>query len=173
MTRFVMAIDQGTTSTRAIVFDRAGSIVSVGQMEHRQILPRAGWVEHDPQEIWVNTRLVIGQALSKADITRLDLAAVGITNQRETTIVWDRRTGEPVYNAIVWHDTRTQDTVDALADEGGVDRFRDATGLPLATYFSATKLEWILDHVPGAREDAEAGHLAFGTPDSWLVWKLT
>ncbi|WP_062526574.1 glycerol kinase GlpK [Demequina rhizosphaerae] len=170
---YVMAIDQGTTSTRAIVFDHGGKIVSQAQLEHRQHLPRAGWVEHDPQEIWENTRLVIGQALAKADVTRLDVEALGITNQRETVMIWDRATGEPVYPAIVWQDTRTQPLVDALADEGGVDRFRATTGLPLATYFSATKIAWILDHVPGARDAAEAGELAFGTPDSWLVWNLT
>ena len=170
---YVMAIDQGTTSTRAIVFDRAGAIVSTGQLEHRQILPRAGWVEHDPQEIWANTRRVVGEALTRADITRLQIAAVGITNQRETTVVWDRHTGEPVYNAIVWQDTRTQHQVDALAADGGVDRFRAKTGLPLATYFSATKIAWILDNVEGARARAEAGDLLFGTTDSWLLWHLT
>ncbi|WP_062465659.1 glycerol kinase GlpK [Demequina maris] len=170
---YVMAIDQGTTSTRAIVFDHAGRIVSQAQLEHRQHLPRAGWVEHDPQEIWENTRLVIGQALAKADITRLEIEALGITNQRETVMIWDRATGEPVYPAIVWQDTRTQPMVDALADEGGVDRFRAATGLPLATYFSATKIAWILDNVPGARDAAESGELAFGTPDTWLMWNLT
>ncbi|WP_062377097.1 glycerol kinase GlpK [Demequina pelophila] len=179
MSGYVIAIDQGTTSTRAMVFDRAGAVVSSGQMEHAQHFPHAGWVEHDPEEIWRNTRLVIGQALSQAEITRHDIAAVGITNQRETTIVWDRATGEPVYPAIVWQDTRTQPMVDALAREGvgpaeaGTDRFRAATGLPLATYFSATKIAWILENVPGARERAQAGELAFGTPDSWLVWHLT
>lgn len=171
--RFVVAIDQGTTSTRAVVIDQAGGIVSVGQLEHAQLFPRPGWVEHDPSEIWRNTREVIGLALARADITRRDVAAVGITNQRETVIVWDRRTGEPVHPAIVWQDTRTQDAVDRLAAEGGTDRFRDRTGLPLATYFSATKIAWILDHVPGARARAEAGDLAFGTPDSWIVWNLT
>ncbi|MDN4483798.1 glycerol kinase GlpK [Demequina lignilytica] len=173
MTRYVIAIDQGTTSTRAIVFDHAGEIVSRGQLEHRQILPQAGWIEHDPEEIWRNTRRCIAEALAQADITRLDLAAVGITNQRETTMVWDRATGEPVANAIVWQDTRTQPMVDALAADGGVDRFREITGLPLATYFSATKIAWILDNVPGVRERAEAGELAFGTPDTWVVWRLT
>lgn len=173
MADYVMAIDQGTTSTRAIVFDHAGTIVSQAQMEHLQVLPSAGWVEHEPGEIWDNTRLVIGQALAKADVTRLDIAALGIANQRETAIVWDRRTGQPVYNAIVWQDTRTQPLIDQLAADGGVDRFRDITGLPLATYFSASKIAWILDHVPGAREAAEAGELAFGTPDTWLMWNLT
>ncbi|WNM26413.1 glycerol kinase GlpK [Demequina capsici] len=173
MGRYVIAIDQGTTSTRAMVFDHSGSIVSTGQLEHRQHTPRPGWVEHDPLEIWANTRRVIAEALAKADITRQDLVAVGITNQRETTVVWDRRTGEPIYPAIVWQDTRTQPMVDALAAVEGVGRFRATTGLPLATYFSATKILWILDHVPGAREKAEAGHLLFGTTDSWLVWNLT
>ncbi|WP_291378488.1 glycerol kinase GlpK [Demequina sp.] len=170
---YVIAIDQGTTSTRAIVFDHAGAIVSTGQLEHRQFLPRAGWVEHDPAEIWANTRRVIGEALSSADITRQQIAAVGITNQRETTVVWDRHTGKPVYNAIVWQDTRTQSIVDALAADGGDDRFRGQTGLPLATYFSGTKIRWILDNVDGARERAEAGDLLFGTTDSWLLWHLT
>ena len=172
---YVIAIDQGTTSTRAIVFDHAGRPVTSGQLEHRQHMPRPGWVEHDPLEIWANTRRVVAEALAKADITRLDLVAVGITNQRETTVVWDSRTGEPVHPAIVWQDTRTQPMIDALAaqSELGADRFREVTGLPLATYFSATKIAWILDHVPGAREKAEAGHLKFGTTDSWLVWNLT
>ncbi len=172
-TRFIVAIDQGTTSTRAIVFDHAGTIVSTGQREHRQILPQAGWVEHDPHEIWANTREVIGQALSKADITRHDVAAVGITNQRETTVIWDRATGEPVYNAIVWQDTRTQYIVDRLAEHGGVDRFRHVTGLPLSTYFAATKILWILENVDGVRERAERGELAFGTTDTWVTWNLS
>ena len=173
MSKYIVAIDQGTTSTRAIVFDHSGSVVSVGQLEHEQIFPRAGWVEHDPREIWRNTREVIGLALSKADITRHDVAAVGITNQRETTVVWDRTTGEPVYNAIVWQDTRTQPIVDRLAADGGVERFKPTVGLPLATYFSGTKIVWILDNVDGARESAEAGDLLFGTTDSWLIWNLT
>ncbi len=168
-----MAIDQGTTSTRAMIFDRTGSIVSSGQLEHRQSTPRPGWVEHDPLEIWANTRRVIAEALATADLTRLDLVAVGITNQRETAVVWDRTTGEPVYPAIVWQDTRTQPCVDRLAEDGGVGRYREITGLPLATYFSATKICWILDNVPGARDKAEAGQLLFGTTDSWLVWNLT
>jgi glycerol kinase len=171
--KYIVAIDQGTTSTRAIVFDHSGLIVASGQDEHAQLLPRAGWVEHDPIEIWRNTRDVIGQALSKADITRHDVAAVGITNQRETTVIWDRATGEPVYNAIVWQDTRTQSIVDRLASDGGVDRFREATGLPLSTYFAATKIVWILENVDGVRERAERGELAFGTTDSWIVWNLS
>ena len=170
---FIIAIDQGTTSCRAIVFDHNGMLVAVGQKEHTQLLPQAGWVEHDPIEIWDNIREVIGQALSKADITRHDVAAVGITNQRETTIVWDRHTGQPIYNAIVWQDTRTQPIVDRLANDGGVDRFRATVGLPLSTYFSATKIVWLLDNVEGARGRAEAGELMFGTTDSWVVWNLT
>ncbi|MDR2382104.1 MAG: glycerol kinase GlpK [Bifidobacteriaceae bacterium] len=173
MTKYVVAIDQGTTSTRAIVFDHAGSIVSVGQMEHEQIFPQAGWVEHNPLEIWANTREVIGIALGKANITRHDVAAVGITNQRETTVVWDRHTGEPVYNAIVWQDVRTQPIVDRFAAEGGVDRFHETVGLPLNPYFSGTKVVWILENVPGARERAEAGDLLFGNTDCWVTWNLT
>jgi len=173
MTKYVVAIDQGTTSTRAIVFNHEGAIVSSGQLEHDQILPKAGWVEHDPEQIWRNTREVIGQALSKADITRHDVEAVGITNQRETAVVWDKNTGKPVYNAIVWQDTRTQDIVDRLAADGGVERFKPKVGLPLATYFSGTKIVWILENVEGAREKAEAGDLLFGTTDSWVLWNLT
>jgi glycerol kinase len=170
---YIVAIDQGTTSTRAIVFDHDGMPVATGQREHRQIFPQAGWVEHDPAEIWANVREVIGQALAQADITRHDVAAIGITNQRETAIVWDRATGEPVGNAIVWQDTRTQPLIDELAADGGVDRFRPVTGLPLATYFSASKIAWILDNVDGARARAEAGELLFGTPDTWVLWNLT
>ena len=171
--RYIIAIDQGTTSSRAIVFDHDGNIVSTGQKEHEQIFPHAGWVEHDPQEIWTNVREVVGTALSKANLTRHDIAAVGITNQRETAVVWDRNTGEPVYNAIVWQDTRTQPIVNELAENGGLDRFKDTVGLPLATYFSGTKIKWILDNVEGARERAEAGDLIFGNTDSWIVWNLT
>ncbi|MCM3656468.1 glycerol kinase GlpK [Agromyces mediolanus] len=173
MADYVLAIDQGTTSSRAIIFDKSGSIVSTGQLEHEQIFPKAGWVEHDPKEIWNNTREVIGQALAKADLTRHDIAAVGITNQRETAVVWDKTTGQPVYNAIVWQDTRTQDIVDRLAADGGVERFKAKVGLPLATYFSGTKIVWILENVEGAREKAEAGNLLFGTTDSWVLWNLT
>jgi glycerol kinase len=173
MNDYIVALDQGTTSTRAIVFDARGSIVSLGQKEHEQILPRAGWVEHDPMEIWRNVQEVIGIALSKADITRHDVAAVGITNQRETTVVWDRATGEPLYNAIVWQDTRTQQIVDRLARDGGVDRFTQKVGLPLSTYFAGTKIVWILENVPGARARAEAGELLFGTTDTWVLWNLT
>lgn len=172
MTDYVVAIDQGTTSTRAIIFDHAGNVVSTGQLEHRQIFPHPGWVEHDPLEIWTNTREVIGVALGHANITRHSVVAVGITNQRETTVVWDRATGTPIYNAIVWQDTRTQSTVDRIAD-GDPSRFAKRTGLPLATYFSASKLAWILENVEGVRARAEAGELAFGTTDSWLLWNLT
>ena len=171
--QYVIAIDQGTTSSRAIVFDHKGDIVSSGQKEHEQIFPRAGWVEHDPAEIWDNTRQVIATALSKANLTRHDIAAVGITNQRETAVVWDRTTGKAVYNAIVWQDTRTQNIVDELARDGGVDRYKAKVGLPLATYFSGTKIKWILDNVDGAREKAEAGDLLFGNTDSWVTWNLT
>src|SRR5690625_5077216 len=173
MANYVMAIDQGTTSTRAIVFDHSGAIVSSGQLEHEQILPRAGWVEHDPAEIWRNTREVVGQALARPDIDRSDIAAVGITNQRETTVVWDKNAGEPVYNAIVWQDTRTQKIVDELGGEDGAEKYKKQVGLPLATYFAGPKIKWILDNVDGAREKAEAGDLLFGTTDSWLVWNMT
>ena len=173
MSTHVVALDQGTTSTRAIVFDHKGRVVAIGQKEHEQIFPQAGWVEHNADEIWSNTREVIGQALSKADITRHDVVAVGITNQRETAIVWNKETGDPVYNAIVWQDTRTQQLVDSLAADGGIRRFAEKTGLPLSTYFSATKIAWILDNVDGAREAAERGELLFGTPDTWVVWNLS
>lgn len=173
MTDYILAIDQGTTSTRAMVFNRSGETVSTGQLEHEQLFPQPGWVEHNPAEIWANTREVIGHALSRATLTRHDIAAVGITNQRETAIVWNRTSGEPVYNAIVWQDTRTQDIVDRVAGSAGPERFRQKTGLPLATYFSASKIAWILDHVDGAREKAEAGDLLFGTPDTWVLWNLT
>jgi len=169
---YILSIDQGTTSTRAIIFDHDGKPVTSGQLEHDQIFPRAGWVEHNATQIWDNTREVIGQALSKANITRHSIAAVGITNQRETAIIWDRATGEPVYNAIVWQDTRTQDIIDRISD-GDTDRFKKITGLPLATYFSASKIVWMLDNVDGVRARAEAGELAFGTPDTWLLWNLT
>ena len=173
MADYVLAIDQGTTSSRAIIFDKSGSIISTGQLEHEQIFPKAGWVEHDPAEIWNNTREVIGQALSKASLTRHDIAAIGITNQRETAVVWDKTTGKAVYNAIVWQDTRTQSIVDRFAADGGVERFKQKVGLPLATYFSGTKIVWILENVDGAREKADAGDLLFGTTDSWVLWNLT
>ncbi|OCG75281.1 glycerol kinase GlpK [Microbacterium sediminis] len=173
MSQYVVAIDQGTTSTRAIVFDREARAIATGQKEHEQIFPAPGWVEHDALEIWRNVREVIGQALSKADITRHDVAAVGITNQRETVVVWEKATGRPIHHAIVWQDTRTQDAIDALAADGGHDRFADITGLPLNAYFSASKLAWILDNVDGARARAEAGELLFGTIDTWIVWNLS
>lgn len=169
---YVLAIDQGTTSSRAIVFNHDGKIVSVGQLEHEQIFPKAGWVEHDPLEIWGNVREAVAQALSKAQINRHHLAAVGITNQRETAVVWDKTTGEPVYNAIVWQDTRTADIVRELAD-GDMDRYKDRCGLPLATYFSGPKIKWILDNVEGAREKAERGDLLFGNTDTWTLWNMT
>ncbi len=172
MTRYVGAIDQGTTSTRFIVFDRAGATVAAAQREHRQIYPQPGWVEHDPMEILANTRAVIADALRNAGLTARDLAAVGITNQRETTVLWDRATRAPVHNALVWQDTRVDKLVADYARDGGQDRFRAATGLPLASYFSALKLRWLLDNVPGARVRAEAGALLFGTIDSWLLWHL-
>ncbi len=173
MQRYIAAIDQGTTSTRLILFDRDGNPAGVGQKEHRQIFPRPGWVEHDAAEIWRNTLEVAGQALAAAKARTSDIAAIGITNQRETTVLWDRRTGEPVHNALVWQDTRVEDLVQRYAAEGGQDRFRARTGLPLASYFSGLKLRWLLDNVPGARERAAAGELAFGTIDSWLTWNLT
>ncbi|QTG80215.1 glycerol kinase GlpK [Arthrobacter crystallopoietes] len=173
MSDYILAIDQGTTSSRAIIFDHAGQIVSTGQKEHRQIFPQPGWVEHDAVEIWDNTREVIGNALARANLTRHNTAAVGITNQRETTVVWDRNTGQPVYNAIVWQDMRTQPICDALAADGGSDRFKATTGLPLSPYFAGTKLKWILDNVEGARAKADAGELLFGTTDSWVLWNLT
>lgn len=173
-TKYVLAIDQGTTSTRAIVFDHSGQIVESGQIEHEQIFPRAGWVEHNAEEIWKNTREVVGLALTRANLTYKDLAAVGITNQRETAVVWDRTTGKPVYNAIVWQDTRTQKIADELgALGGGADRYKAKVGLPLATYFSGPKVKWILDNVEGARAKAEAGDLAFGNTDSWVLWNMT
>jgi glycerol kinase len=173
MTRYIGAIDQGTTSTRFIVFDHAGNTIATAQNEHRQTYPLPGWVEHDPGEIWRNTESVISEALRGADLTRRDLAAVGITNQRETTLLWDRATGQPIHNAIVWQDTRVDPLVAAYARDGGQDRFRAKTGLPLASYFSALKLRWLLDNVPDARLRAEQGDLLFGTIDSWLLWHLT
>jgi len=173
MSRYIGAIDQGTTSSRFIVFDSAGAIVSVAQKEHAQIYPQPGWVEHDPAEIWRNTQEVIGAALAREGLHAGDVAAVGITNQRETTVLWDRNTGQPLYNALVWQDTRTADLVAVYARDGGQDRFRAQTGLPLATYFSGLKLKWLLDTVPGARAKAESGDALFGTIDSWVLWNLT
>jgi len=173
MTEYLGAIDQGTTSTRFIVFDRSGRIVSVAQKEHQQIYPQPGWVEHDPVEIWRRTQEVINEAMANGGLRPKDLAAIGITNQRETTLVWNKNTGRPAYNAIVWQDTRVAGDVQEFSREGGQDRFREQTGLPLATYFSGLKIRWILNHVPGAREQAEAGELLFGNIDTFLLWMLT
>ena len=171
--KYVLAIDQGTTSTRAIIFNHHGEIVSKGQQEFEQIFPAPGWVEHDPMEIWASVRTVVAQALVGAEINRHQLAAIGITNQRETAVVWDKNTGEPVYNAIVWQDTRTAQIIRDLAGDEGMDKYRSICGLPLATYFAGPKVVWILDNVEGARERAEAGDLLFGTTDSWVLWNLT
>ncbi len=171
--KYVLAIDQGTTSSRAIIFDHGGQIVATGQKEHEQIFPRAGWVEHNAVEIWDNVRYVVGAALSKASLNNSDIAAVGITNQRETTLVWDKTTGEPVYNAIVWQDTRTAKIVDDLGGEEGQDKYKARVGLPLATYFAGPKVKWVLDNVEGARQKAEAGDLVMGTMDSWVLWNMT
>jgi len=173
MSTYLGAIDQGTTSTRFIIFDSTGRIVSVSQKEHEQIYPKPGWVEHDPEEIWRRIHEVMTDAMQQRGIRPKDVAAIGITNQRETTIVWNRKTGVAVCNAIVWQDTRVEDAVAEFAHDGGPDRFRKLTGLPLATYFSGLKIRWILNNVPGARELAEAGELLFGNIDSYLVWKLT
>ncbi|WP_101255352.1 glycerol kinase GlpK [Streptomyces barkulensis] len=170
---FIAAIDQGTTSSRCIVFDRDGRIVSVGQKEHEQIFPEPGRVEHDANEIWANVQEVIAEALDRAGITREDVRALGITNQRETTLLWDRATGEPVHNAIVWQDTRTDALCRELGRNVGQDRFRRETGLPLASYFAGPKIRWLLDNVEGLRERAEAGEILFGTMDSWVIWNLT
>ncbi len=172
--KFVAAIDQGTTSTRCMLFDHEGRVVALDQEEHEQIFPRAGWVEHNPVEIWDNVRSVTAGALAQADVSARDIAAVGLTNQRETAMVWDRTTGEPVYNAIVWQDTRTDAICHQLgALGGGADRYKHTVGLPLATYFSGPKVRWILDHVEGTRERAEAGDLVFGTMDTWVIWHMT
>jgi glycerol kinase len=173
MPEYIGAIDQGTTSTRFMIFDHSGNIVAVDQREHTQIYPKPGWVEHDPLEIWERTQEVMRGALTSAGIDSSQLAAVGITNQRETTVVWEKATGKPVYNAIVWQDTRTDQICNELAKSGGQDRLRAKTGLPLATYFSGPKIKWILDNVPGTRERAENGELLFGNIDSWLIWNLT
>jgi glycerol kinase len=170
---FVGAIDQGTTSTRFMIFDHAGSEVARHQLEHEQILPRAGWVEHDPVEIWERTRTVIAAAMNAAGLTARDLAAVGVTNQRETTVAWNRRTGQPYHNAIVWQDTRTDQIATALSRDGRGDLIRRRTGLPPATYFAGGKLQWLLENVDGLRRDAEAGDAIFGTIDAWLLWQLT
>jgi len=173
MLKYVAAIDQGTTSTRCMLFDHSGNVISAAQKEHQQLYPRPGWVEHDPLEIWQCTQEVITAALQHAKVKQGDIAAIGVTNQRETTVVWNPQTGEPYYNAIVWQDTRTKEICDALAADGGMDRFRHTTGLPLATYFSGPKLKWILDKVPGVRMAAERGEALFGNIDTWLIWLLT
>src|SRR5262245_24367874 len=173
MSKYIGAIDQGTTSSRFMVFDQQGTVVAVAQREHEQIYPKPGWVEHDPTAIWRNTEAVIGEALARGGVRPGELAAVGITNQRETTVLWDRNTGVPLHNALVWQDTRTADFVAAYARDGGQDRFRARTGLPLATYFSGLKLKWLLDNVPGTRAKAAAGDALFGTIDTWLLWNLT
>ena len=171
--KFVLAIDQGTTSSRAIVFNHEGKIVGSGQEEHEQIFPRAGWVEHDPLEIWVKVQKVVDLALADAGKTKDDIVAVGITNQRETTVLWDRKTGEPIHNAIVWQDRRTAGFCDEMKRAGQEELVRRKAGLVVDAYFSGSKLRWLLDHVPGARERARHGELAFGTVDSWLLWNLT
>ncbi len=173
MAKYVGALDQGTTSTRFMIFDHSGGVVAVDQKEHEQIFPKPGWVEHDAMEIWQRTQEVITGALKKAGCTAADLAGVGVTNQRETAVVWDRTTGKPVHNAIVWQDTRTDTICNELAKQGGQDRFREKVGLPLATYFSGPKVKWILDNVPGVRERAERGEVVFGNVDSWCLWNLT
>jgi glycerol kinase len=173
MADYVGAVDQGTTSTRFMIFDHAGAIVGVDQKEHEQIFPKPGWVEHDPMEIVERTHEVIAGALKKTGISGSDLAAVGVTNQRETTVVWERSSGKPIHNALVWQDTRTDQICNELSGDGGQDRFRAATGLPIATYFSGPKIRWILDNVEGARARAEAGELLFGNIDTWVIWNLT
>jgi glycerol kinase len=171
--RYIAAIDQGTTSTRCIIFDPEGRVVALDQREHQQMYPRPGWVEHDASEIWHNVQSVTRAALDDAGLSRADLAAIGITNQRETTLLWDATTGEPVHNAIVWQDTRTDRIIRELAGDAGSDRFREASGLPLATYFAGPKVRWLLDNDPGLAKRAEAGEVLFGTMDTWLIWRLT
>ena len=173
MSRYILALDQGTSSSRAIVFDKDGQAKAVAQKEFTQIFPKPGWVEHNPMEIWSSQAAVIAEAITSIDINGLDIAGIGITNQRETTIVWDAETGEPVYNAIVWQDRRTSEYCDSLKEAGLTDTIRSKTGLIIDAYFSATKIRWILENVPGAREKAEQGKLRFGTVDTWLIWMLT
>ena len=171
--KYILALDQGTTSSRAIVFDHNGQICSVAQKEFTQYFPKPGWVEHDANEIWSSEASVIAEAITQIDINGLDIAAIGITNQRETTIVWDIDTEEPIYHAIVWQDRRTAEYCDKLKAQGLVDKVREKTGLIIDAYFSGTKIKWILDNVPGARKRAEMGKLRFGNVDSWLIWRLT
>ncbi len=173
MEQYILSLDQGTSSSRAIVFDRKGQICSMAQREFTQIFPKPGWVEHNPHEIWSSQASVIAEAIAAIDINGLNIAGIGITNQRETTIVWDSETEEPVYNAIVWQDRRTSEYCDRLKAEGQTEFIRERTGLIVDAYFSATKIKWILDNVAGARERAEKGKLMFGTVDSWLIWRLT
>src|SRR5437016_368366 len=173
MNKYILSLDQGTTSSRAIIFDHSGHIVSIAQKEFEQIFPQPGWVEHNASEIWSSQVGVATEAIIKAGITPKDIAAIGITNQRETTVVWDRKTGKPLYNAIVWQDTRVADTVAEFAKDGGQDRFRSKTGLPLTTYFSGLKLRWILENVPGVRKLGESGDALFGNIDTFLAWHLT
>ena len=173
MAKYSAAIDQGTTSTRFMIFDHAGKVVSVDQKEHEQIYPKPGWVEHDPMEIWTRTQEVIAGSLKKGNVSPSDIAAVGVTNQRETTVIWEKATGKPVYNAIVWQDTRTDKICNDLAKDGGQDRFRPKVGLPLATYFSGPKIKWVLENVPGVREKAERGEVLFGNIDTWVIWNVT
>jgi glycerol kinase len=173
MAKYAAALDQGTTSSRAMIFNHEGRVVAVSQKEHEQIYPKPGWVEHDPKEIWARCSEVLDEAMQQAGASKDDIAALGVTNQRETAVVWDRTTGEPIHNAIVWQDTRTDKIVDELGRDGGQDRFRDKVGLPLATYFSGPKVRWILENVDGAREKAESGDLVFGNIDTWCLWNLT
>ena len=171
--KYIMALDQGTTSSRCILFDKSGNICAVVNKEFRQIFPKPGWVEHDANEIWDTTYEVAHAAMAKLDVTAADIAAIGITNQRETTVVWDKETGEPIANAIVWQCRRTSDIIDKLVADGHADEIREKTGLVPDAYFSGSKIQWLLDNVPGARRRAEAGKLLFGTIDTWLIWKLT
>jgi glycerol kinase len=173
MAKYAVAIDQGTTSSRAMVFNHEGRVEAVAQKEHEQIYPKPGWVEHDPKEIWARCSEVLEEAVQQAGASKDDVAALGVTNQRETAVVWDKTTGEPIHNALVWQDTRTDKLVDQLSADGGQDRFRDKVGLPLATYFSGPKVRWLLDNVDGAREKAESGDLVFGNMDTWVLWNLT
>ena len=173
MADYAGAIDQGTTSTRFMIFDKGGNVVSISQKEHEQIYPKPGWVEHDPAEVWARTSEVVGESLKSAGLDKGDLSGIGITNQRETSVVWDRNTGEAVHNAIVWQDTRTDQICNKLSADGGQDRFRAKTGLPIATYFSGPKVRWILDNVDGAEKRADAGDLLFGNMDTWVIWNLT
>ena len=171
--KYIIALDQGTTSSRAILFDKAGEVVEISQKEFTQHFPKPGWVEHDPQQIWGTILAVVAEVLSKTDTDPKEIASIGITNQRETTVVWDKNTGKPVYNAIVWQSRQTAGICDELKEQGHNDKFREKTGLLIDAYFSGTKVKWILDNVEGAREKAENGDLLFGTIDTWLVWKLT